>query len=38
MYACLSALVRRRDISFKTDITGKNESDEIRKITIDLLM
>jgi|Tabmets5t2r1_1033131.scaffolds.fasta_scaffold07104_2 hypothetical protein len=32
MYACLSALVRRRDISFKTDTTEKDESDEIKKI------
>jgi hypothetical protein len=33
MYACLSALVRRRGkVSFKTDITEKDESDEIKKI------
>jgi hypothetical protein len=33
MYACLSALVRRRgEVSFKTDITEKDESDEIKKI------
>jgi hypothetical protein len=33
MYACLSAWVRRRgEVSFKTDITDKDESDEIKKI------